>query len=124
MIPLVEVEEMRMKEIETISEEEFEQRVLGTEKPVLVEFGAVWCGPCKRLEPELARLSQEWGDRLEILSVDVDEASDLAMQFMVLSVPTLILFQNGEAVKRMSGFQPLQRLKETLEPYLVVHPQD
>ncbi|MFN7036587.1 MAG: thioredoxin family protein [Bellilinea sp.] len=110
-----------MKAIETIKEQDFEQRVLGTEQPVLLEFGAVWCGPCKRLEPELAQLSQEWGDRLQVLSVDVDEASDLAMQFMVLSVPTLILFHNGEAVKRVSGFQPLQRLKETLEPYLVVH---
>ncbi len=110
-----------MKAIETIKEQDFEQRVLGAEQPVLLEFGAVWCGPCKRLEPELAQLSQEWGDRLQVLSVDVDEASDLAMQFMVLSVPTLILFHNGEAVKRVSGFQPLQRLKETFEPYLVVH---
>lgn len=122
MIPLVEMEEIRMKDIETIAEQDFEQRVLGADKPVLVEFGAVWCGPCKRLEPELTRLSQEWGDRLEVVSVDVDEASDLAMQFMVLSVPTLILFQNGEAIKRVSGFQPLQRLKETFEPYLAVHP--
>ncbi len=111
-----------MNAFETISEKEFEQRVLGSEKPVLVEFGAVWCGPCKRLEPELARLGEEWADRLRIISVDVDEASDLAMQFMILSVPTLILFQNGEAVKRVSGFQPLQRLKETFEPYLAVHP--
>lgn len=110
-----------MKSIQTISEEEFEQRVLNAEKPVLLEFGAVWCGPCKRLHPELVRLSEEWADRLQVLSVDVDEASDLAMQFMVLSVPTLILFQNGEAVKRVSGFQPLQRLKEIFEPYLVPH---
>lgn len=109
-----------MKTIEAVSAEEFEKQVLQAERPVLVEFGAVWCGPCRRMEPELARLREEWGERMQILSVDVDEASDLAMQFMVLSVPTLILFQNGEAVKRLSGFQPLQRLKESFEPYLTL----
>lgn len=121
MIPLVQVEVRKvMKTIEAISAEEFEKQVLQAERPVLVEFGAVWCGPCRRMEPELARLREEWGERMQILSVDVDEASDLAMQFMVLSVPTLILFQNGEAVKRLSGFQPLQRLKESFEPYLTL----
>lgn len=121
MIPLVQVEvTIVMKTIEAVSAEEFEKQVLQAERPVLVEFGAVWCGPCRRMEPELARLREEWGERMQILSVDVDEASDLAMQFMVLSVPTLILFQNGEAVKRLSGFQPLQRLKESFEPYLTL----
>ncbi len=98
--------------------EQFDQEVLNSKLPVMVEFGAAWCGPCKRLEPELEKLALQWKDRMRLLHMDVDEASDLAVRMNVMSVPTVILFVNGEAKQRVMGFQPLSRLVEKFEAYL------
>jgi thioredoxin 1 len=98
--------------------EQFDQEVLKSKLPVMVEFGAAWCGPCKRLEPELEKLALQWKDRMRLLHIDVDEASDLAVRMNVMSVPTVILFVNGEPKQRVMGFQPLNRLIEKFEAYI------
>ncbi|MEN6434670.1 MAG: thioredoxin [Anaerolineaceae bacterium] len=95
-----------------ISQTEFDDQVLQSKIPVVVEFGAEWCGPCKRLEPELVKLAGEWKDKIKIMHVNVDENLDLSTQFQIMSVPTTILFLKGKEVQRLIGFIPLQKMKE------------
>ena len=101
-----------------ITDGNFEQEVLKSAGPVLVEFGAVWCAPCKRLEPELVKLGSEWGSKVRLVKVDVDESADLAMKFGVMSVPTLILFVGGQAKQRLTGYQDRQRILENMGPFI------
>jgi thioredoxin 1 len=101
-----------------VNEADFDKEILKSELPVVVEFGAVWCQPCKQLEPVLAKLGQEWAGKTRIAKVDVDEAVNLTMQMQIMGVPTVILFVKGKAVARFSGFQPRERIIEKLGPYL------
>lgn len=107
-----------MSNLENIFGNQFDEKVLKSKIPVMVEFGAVWCGPCKRMEPDLEKLAVQWKDRARLVHMDVDEASDLAVSLNVMSVPTVILFVNGEARQRVMGYQPLNRLIEKFEAYL------
>jgi len=92
--------------------------VLGAKDTVLVEFGAPWCAPCKRLEPILLQLAAGWAGRVRLFRVDVDQAANLTLQYQVMTVPTLILFKNGQAVERMSGLQPREKIVDKMEPHL------
>lgn len=103
---------------EHIHNDNFEAQVLRSEKPFILEFGAVWCGPCKRLEPELEKLQADRGDRVRLGKLDVDEAVDITLQYSVISVPTVMLFVDGEMRERISGFQPMHRLLEKFEPHI------
>ena len=85
--------------------------VLKTDKPVLVDFYATWCGPCKMQAPVLEQLKEKGGDRAVILKVDVDKNQELAQKYMVQSIPTLIMFKNGQPGWRESGFHPLEVLE-------------
>jgi len=104
--------------LESIHSGNFDEEVLNSQQPILVEFGAVWCAPCKRLEPEMEKLNQAFGNRLRLAKVDVDESSDLAISYNVMSVPTLIMFIGGEERQRVTGFIPLPKLIEKFEPHL------
>ncbi len=97
-----------------VSEENFEKEVLKSAQPVVVEFGAVWCQPCKQLEPVLAKLGQEWNGKARLAKVDVDESVNLTMKFQVMGVPTVILFVNGKAAARFSGYLPRDKILEKL----------
>jgi thioredoxin 1 len=101
-----------------VNEANFEKEVLQSAQPVVLEFGAAWCQPCKQLEPVLAKLGQEWSGRVRMVKVDVDESANLAMRFQVMGVPTVILFAGGKAVTRFSGYQPRERVIEKLSPHL------
>lgn len=103
---------------EHINNDNFKVQVLQSDRPYLLEFGAVWCGPCKRLEPELEKLQAAWGERVRLGKLDVDEAPDITMQFSVISVPTVMLFVGGEVRERVAGFQPTTRLIEKFEPHI------
>ena len=103
---------------EHINNDNFEQQVLKSEQPFILEFGAVWCSPCKRLEPELEKLKETWGDKVRLGKLDVDESTDVTMQFSVMSVPTVMLFVGGEMRERITGYQPLPRLIDKFEPHL------
>ena len=83
----------------------FEEVVLKSDVPVLVDFWATWCGPCKMLSPIIAEIASE-ADGFKVCSVDVDEEQDLAMTYQVSAIPTLLVFKNGEVVNRSVGFIP------------------
>ncbi len=85
---------------------------------VLVDFGAPWCGPCKALEPLLATLGQELAGRLSVVKVDIDATPDLATDWGVMSVPTLLLFKNGKKVAGRTGGQSLEQLRAFVQPAL------
>src|SRR5512138_331613 len=104
--------------LEPINSDNFEKEVIQSPRPMLVEFGAVWCAPCKRLEPEMDRLKSTWGEKIRMGKIDVDESTDLTINYNVMSVPTLILFKKGQEQQRVIGFVPLAKLIEKFEPYL------
>ncbi|HEY4759000.1 MAG TPA: thioredoxin [Thermoguttaceae bacterium] len=107
-----------MSNLHEVNSESFDKEVLKSEKPVLVEFGAVWCQPCRILEPVLEELAKEWGDSVKVAKLDVDEATQLTMNYQVLSVPTTMLFKNGEVLERMVGYQPKDRISGKVMPHV------
>lgn len=100
--------------VEHINENQFKSVVLDSEKPVLVDFFATWCGPCRQMSPVLEQIANERSD-VKIVKVDVDENQNLAAQFGVMSIPTIIYFKNGKAVSQAVG----ARSKASLETMLV-----
>ena len=95
-----------MASLPNLSTKELEEKIHNSDAPVLVEFGAPWCGPCKQIDPILLNLASVYAGKIEVFTIDVDQAPELAMKFGVMGVPTLILFQGGEASKRLTGFRP------------------
>ena len=93
-----------MKEI-TITANNFEEEVLKSDKPVLVDFWASWCGPCKMLAPTIAEIAEQ-NDDIKVGKVNVDEEPALARKFMIMSIPTLLVFKNGELVNKGIGLMP------------------
>ncbi|MEX5214549.1 MAG: thioredoxin [Nitrospiraceae bacterium] len=93
----------------------FEQEVRRSPVPVLVDFWAVWCGPCRMVAPILDELAREWNGAVRVVKVNVDENPELAQQFGVQSIPTLILFDQGQTKDRFVGALPKARMKERIE---------
>ncbi len=98
-----------------LTSENFEDEVLKSEKPVLVDFWASWCGPCKMIAPIFEELAEEYKDKLKFGKVNVDEQASLAVKFRVTSIPTLILFKNGEITKTSVGFCSKSELEEMIK---------
>lgn len=107
----------RMK-LQQVTEQDFEAEVLVSEVPVLVEFGATWCGPCKVVEPELAALAQEYAGRAKVVKVDIDQSPFLSRQLGIQSVPTFLVFHQGRPVNGKAGAMKKAQLAELLEPVL------
>ena len=107
-----------MANIPEIDEATFESEVLTAPDPVLVDFSAVWCGPCKMLDPIVEELASEWTGKLKVVKIDVDHSPGIAMQYQVLGVPTLMLFVDGQSRERITGFQPKDRIVSKLGPYI------
>lgn len=103
-----------------VTDSTFEEMVVNSKTPVLVDFWATWCGPCKMIAPVLEEIASEVGDKLVIGKLDVDANQDTAMAFGVMSIPTLLLFKNGEPVDRIVGFQPKAQLLKRLNAHIGV----
>ncbi len=97
-----------------LTKENFETEVLKSDIPVLVDFWATWCGPCMMLSPVIAELAEEFEGKVKVGKVNVDEQNELAMQYRVASIPTLLLFKNGELAKTSVGFMPKNDIIATL----------
>lgn len=87
----------------------FEQEVLHSDKPVLVDFWATWCGPCRMIAPILEQIAEERPD-IKVCKVDVDEQSELATQFQIMTIPTLMVFKDGQMTQRVSGALPKEQI--------------
>lgn len=92
----------------------FQEDVLNQEIPVLVDFFATWCGPCKMLAPVLEELNDEYGGRIKIVKIDIDKHIELARQFRVATVPTMMIFENGEAKETVIGYHTKEELVDLL----------
>jgi thioredoxin 1 len=101
-----------------VSDADFEAEVLESPTPVLVDFWATWCSPCRMIAPVLEEIATESGDSLRISKLDVDSSPGTPMRYGVQSIPTLILFKNGQETERIVGFLPKERLMARLKPHL------
>lgn len=101
-----------------VTDSTFDELVLQSNKPVLTDFWAVWCGPCKMIAPILEEIAHEYRDRLTIAKLDVDHNPNVAIRYGVQSIPTLILFKNGHETARLIGAMSKERLLSQIEPHL------
>ena len=101
-----------------VSDTSFNAEVVESDKPVLVDFWAEWCGPCRMIAPILENLADEYAGTLKITKLDVDQNPQTSMQFGVQSIPTMILFKGGQPVERLIGYMPKDRLLNKIKPYL------
>jgi len=107
-----------MADIDKVAEGAFKQEVLESTTPVLVDFTAVWCQPCKMLDPIVKQLATDWDGKVKFFKLDVDDSPQIAMDYQVMGVPTLMLFKDGQPVERVTGYQPKDRLQKKFAPHL------
>lgn len=104
--------------VQEIAEEDFSTMVLNAQAPVLVDFWASWCGPCKKLAPVLEELARELAGQLVVVKVNAEGNQELAGRFRIMGVPTLLLVVEGREVTRLAGYQSKEELMDRLERYL------
>ena len=102
----------------TVDDNNFEQAVIKEDKPVLVDFWAPWCRPCMMISPILDELAGEYNGKITIARIDVDQSPKTAAKYSIMSIPTLLLFKNGEPVSHMVGLRPKEELKRNLDAAL------
>ncbi|MDI6828040.1 MAG: thioredoxin [Armatimonadota bacterium] len=107
-----------MSSAKAATDENFEQEVLNSDTPVLVDFWASWCGPCRMIAPFIEEIAQEYGEKLKVVKVDVDQSPSVAGRFGIMSIPTLMLFKNGNIVETIVGALPKQQIIQKIQPHI------
>ena len=107
-----------MANLPAFTDDNFEAEVKQSDMPVLVDFGAEWCGPCRALAPIVEGLASDYDGRLKVGTVDIDKAQSVARDFQIMSVPTIIFFKNGEAVDKITGLQSKAKLQQHIDKVL------
>ena len=106
-----------MAEVKYVNESDFQTEVLNADQPVLVDFTATWCQPCKMIDPIVKQLAQEWDGKVKVVKLDADENPGVLMQYGVLGIPTIMLFKAGEVKERVTGYQPKDKLVAKVSPH-------
>lgn len=101
-----------------INDKNFKQEVLEESLPVLVDFWAMWCGPCLRLAPVVEQIAKEYKGKLKVCKLDVDDAPETASSHDIMSIPTLVIFKNGKVVDRIVGALPKAELEIAIKPHI------
>ncbi len=107
-----------MSQATAVTDLNFDAEVLKSPVPVLVDFWAAWCGPCRAIAPVVDEIAGEYAGRLKVVKLDTDESGDTAQRYQVLSIPTLLLFKDGQPVERLVGAMPKAALLGRLKPHL------
>lgn len=102
-----------------LTQDTFDEEVLKATAPVLLDFWAPWCGPCRMVAPLVAEIAAEYGEQLKVAKVNVDENQDLAGRYGIMSIPTLCLFVKGEVVSRLIGFRPKTEIVAEIDKYII-----
>lgn len=107
-----------MANVKEVTDATFQSEVLSSANPVLVDFWATWCGPCRMVAPVVEQLAGEYAGKLDVRKMDVDQNQDTAMQYGIMSIPTLIVFKNGKPVQKVVGYMPKDKMKQAIDPVL------
>jgi thioredoxin 1 len=101
-----------------VTDETFETEVLKNDKPVIVDYWAEWCGPCRMIAPVLEEIAGEYADKIDVVKLNVDDNPAIAQRYQILAIPTLNVFQNGEVVKQIKGAKPKAALLKDLADFI------
>lgn len=107
-----------MTDVQYVTESDFQDEVIGAALPVLVDFTATWCQPCKMIEPIVKQFAGEWEGRVKVVKLDADQNPNIMMQYGVMGIPTLMLFKEGQIKERLTGFQPKDKLVAKVAPHV------
>ncbi|MEI6289824.1 MAG: thioredoxin [Chloroflexota bacterium] len=107
-----------MSELKYVVEQDFEGEVINSSLPVLVDFTAVWCGPCKMVDPIIHQLAAEWDGRVKVVKCDADQNPNVLNKYGIMGIPTLMMFKNGQMVERVTGFQPKDKLAAKMSVHI------
>jgi len=107
-----------MSNVKTTTDADFKETVLSSDKPVLVQFWADWCGPCKQLSPVLDKLAGEYSDKIDFVKINTDQNAETTRAYNVMSLPTMNVYKDGEVVKQIIGAKPKRALEKELAEFL------
>lgn len=107
-----------MSNVVSLNGENFDQEVLQSSIPVVVDFWATWCGPCRKLSPVLDEIAQDYTEKVKFVKVNVEESKEIAKNYSISGLPSLLVFKNGEAVERMAGLMPKSTIISNIEKHM------